>query len=97
MVIGLPLRSLIRLAKRTATPRRSGLMSWRTMVAPRVRRVLMASSTITGPNDIPPAPIRQILGPGPCSSGSCSSVLRLGSGIDPMVPAGPVTESIHAR
>ena len=63
MRMGLPLRSLARLANRRATSRRSGLTSCSIMVAPRTRRVLMASSTMTGPKDIPPAPIRQIFGP----------------------------------
>ena len=67
MVIGDPLRSLTRSANRRATSSRSGLTSWSIIVAPRIRRLLTASRTITGPKDIPPAPIRQMFGP--CSLG----------------------------
>jgi hypothetical protein len=55
---------------RTAISSRSALMSWSTIVAPRVRRVLMASRAMTGPKEIPPAPIRQMRGPWPVLVGS---------------------------
>ena len=68
------------------------------MVAPRVRRVLTASSTITGPKDIPPAPIRQILGPVAVVLRRLRAHRLLRLAVPPRrYAAGAVTSSIHAR
>src|SRR5580700_3953637 len=68
ILMGEPLRAFSRSASRRATSRRWALTSWSTMVAPLILGLLMASSTMTGPKDMPPAPTRQMRGGrSPCS------------------------------